>query len=143
MDREVDPTKSSCWGTLQLLIFYISCLSVHISGKVVNFVKSENFLAIRIEDLARLDSTKDKESRSLLFHIVRKTVELSDETFSGFSASFIDTLTSMTRQLKKLHWTCYVGEKRMQWFNFLPRFNLVAIHAGLKHMETTCRLQLF
>ena len=67
-----------------------------------DFVKSENFLAIRMEDLARLDSTKDKESRSLLFHIVRKTVEMSDETFSGFSASFIDTLTSMTRQLKKI-----------------------------------------
>ena len=72
-------------------------LCIDISGKVVNFVKSENFLAIRIEDLASLESTKDKESRSLLFHIVRKTVELSEESFSGFSASFIENLTSMTR----------------------------------------------
>ena len=57
-------------------------LCIDISGKVVNFVRSENFLAIRIEDLASLESTKDKESRSLLFHIVRKTVELSEESFS-------------------------------------------------------------
>ena len=67
------------------------------SEKVVNFVKSENFLAIRIEDLASLESTKDKDSRSLLFHIVRKTIE-SQENFSGFSTSLIETLTSMTRQ---------------------------------------------
>ena len=65
--------------------------------KVVNFVKSEKFLAIRIEDLASLESTKDKDSRSLLFHIVRKTVE-TQESFSGFSTSFIETLTSLTRQ---------------------------------------------
>ena len=64
---------------------------------MVNFVKSENFLAIRIEDLASLESAKDKDSQSLLFHIVRKTVE-SQESFSGFSTSFIDTLTSMIRQ---------------------------------------------
>ena len=44
---------------------------------MVNFVKSENFLALKIEDLSSLESTKDKDSRSLLFHIVRKTLELS------------------------------------------------------------------
>jgi len=85
--------------------------------QVVNFVKSEKFFAIRIEDLASLESTKDKNSRSLLFHIVRKTLE-SQESFSGFSTSFIETLTSLTR------------------------FDLVAIEGGLKHMETTCRKSL-
>ena len=100
-------TNLWCWCSAQLFRCispfslqsdnHLEVCHVVVSGKVVNFVKSENFLAIRLEDLAGLESAKDKDSRSLLFHIVRKTVE-SQESFSGFSTSFIDTLTSMIRQ---------------------------------------------
>lgn len=63
---------------------------------MVNFVKNENFLALRIEDLASLQTTKDKDSHSLLFHIVRKTIQ-SELDFSGFPGSLTEGLAAMTR----------------------------------------------
>ena len=64
--------------------------------QVVNFVKNENFLALRIEDLASLQTTKDKDSHSLLFHIVRKTIQ-SELHFSGFPGSLTEGIAAMTR----------------------------------------------
>ena len=64
--------------------------------QVVNFVKNENFLALRIEDLASLQTTKDKDSHSLLFHIVRKIIH-SKCDFSGFPGSLTEGLAAMTR----------------------------------------------
>ena len=54
-----------------------------ISLQVVNYMKSQNYKGLNIEDLSKLENTKDKDSQSLLFHIVRKVVE-SDPKFEGF-----------------------------------------------------------
>ena len=117
---------------------------------MVNFVKNENFLALRIEDLASLQTTKDKDSHSLLFHIVRKTIQ-SELDFSGFSGSLTEGLAAMTRltiwrktglikfeeqETKKL-WPNQVFQKLNPCV--VARFDLGAIEAGLRHMENTCR----
>ena len=117
---------------------------------MVNFVKNENFLALRIEDLASLQTTRDKDSHSLLFHIVRKTIQ-SELDFSGFPGSLTEGLAAMTRLAicRKTGLIKFEEPKSIKlWPNHVfqrlnpcvvARFDLGAIEAGLRHMENTCR----
>ena len=85
-----------------------------ISLQVVNYMKSQNYKGLNIEDLSKLENTKDKDSQSLLFHIVRKVV-VSDPKFEGFPPRLVEALRLMAK------------------------VDLATINNGLQHMEEMCR----
>ena len=91
-------------------------LVLGVTLKVINFMKSSDFKAVRIEDLYKLEVVKDNaKSDSLLFHIVRKVVQVQPE-FAGFPADLMEGLAAMeVIDLKALDTEVELVEKGYRW----------------------------
>ena len=83
--------------------------------EVVNFMKGQNFTGFQMEDIAKLDSVKDKtNSHSLTYHIVRKVLE-ANPSFAGFPENMKDNLARVAK------------------------LDLKVLEIGLEQMEKECR----
>ena len=62
---------------------------------VVNMIKGSNLKAIHVEDLSKIETTKDNtNSKYLLYHVVKKVLDI-DPKFAGFPSSLIVSLEAM------------------------------------------------
>merc|ERR1712226_788929 len=59
-------------------------------------IKGSNLKAIHVEDLSKIETTKDNtNSKYLLYHVVKKVLDI-DPKFAGFPSSLIVSLEAMT-----------------------------------------------
>ena len=83
--------------------------------QVVNFMKDQNFKGLALKDLDKFDKLKDNSKQhSLLFHMVRKVVEV-EPSFPGFPPGLLDLLGTVSR------------------------VDMALLGEGLTHMERECR----
>ena len=96
MEREICEPLNAIMAAIKLLKSSKELGQVlGVTLKVINLMKGQQFPAIKIQDLYKLETIKDNtKTNSLLYHIVRKVLQESPK-FQGFSSELIETLDQM------------------------------------------------
>ena len=96
MEREICEPLYAVMATIRFLKKSKELgLVLSVTLKVINLMKGQQFPAIKIEDLPKLETVKDNtKTNTLLFHIVRKVLQ-EDPKFEGFPSDVLMKLNLM------------------------------------------------
>ena len=96
MEREICEPLNAIMASIKLLKNSKELGQVlGVTLKVINLMKGQQFKAIKIQDLHKLETIKDNtKTNSLLYHIVRKVLQETPK-FQGFPLELMETLDEM------------------------------------------------
>ena len=96
MEREICEPLYAVMATIRFLKNSKELgLVLSVTLKVINLMKGQQYPAIKIEDLPKLETVKDNtKTNTLLFHIVRKVLQ-EDPKFEGFPSDVLMKLNLM------------------------------------------------
>ena len=96
MEREICEPLNAIMASIKLLKSSNELGQVlGVTLKVINLMKGQQFPAIKIQELYKLETIKDNtKTNSLLFHIVRKVLQ-ENPKFRGFPPELMETLDQM------------------------------------------------
>ena len=96
MEREICEPLNAIMASMKLLKKSKELFQVlGVTLKVINLMKGQQFPAIKIQDLHKLDNIKDNtKTNSLLYHIVRKVLQ-ENPKFQGFPPELMEILDVM------------------------------------------------
>ena len=96
MEREICEPLNAIMASIKLLKNSKELTQVlSVTLKVINLMKGQQFPAIKIQDLYKLETIKDNtKTNSLLYHIVRKVLQ-ENPKFQGFPPDLMETLDQM------------------------------------------------
>ena len=96
MEREICEPLNAIMASIKLLKNSKELTQVlGVTLKVINLMKGQQFPAIKIQDLYKLETIKDNtKTNSLLYHIVRKVLQ-ENPKFQGFPPDLMETLDQM------------------------------------------------
>ena len=97
MEREICEPLNAIMASIKLLKNSKELTQVlGVTLKVINLMKGQQFPAIKIQDLYKLETIKDNtKTNSLLYHIVRKVLQ-ENPKFQGFPPDLMETLDQMS-----------------------------------------------
>ena len=129
MEREICEPLNAIMASIKLLKDSKELGQVlGVTLKVINLMKGQQFPAIKIQELYKLETIKDNtKTNSLLFHIVRKVLQ-ENPKFRGFPPDLMETLDQMANtSLASL-------DEKIALMESGCRFNSQIILDRLKHL---------